>query len=123
MLPGNYGRATLDKRRLGDLVDLVSNKINFVDEESRKQDTLGRVYEYFLSQFASQEGTQGRRVLYAAFGGARAGGDARPVQGHVSSTRAAARAACSCRAEKFVEAHGGRIGDISVYGQESNPNT
>ena len=49
----------LDKRRLGDLVDLVSNKINFVDEESRKQDTLGRVYEYFLSQFASQEGRKG----------------------------------------------------------------
>ena len=59
MLPGNYGRATLDKRRLGDLVDMVSNKINFVDEESRKQDTLGRVYEYFLSQFASQEGRKG----------------------------------------------------------------
>ena len=58
MLLGNYGRATLDKRRLGDLVDLVSNKINFADEESRKQDTLGRVYEYFLSQFASQEGCQ-----------------------------------------------------------------
>jgi hypothetical protein len=59
MLPGNYGRATLDKRRLGDLVDLVSNKINFADEESRKQDTLGRAYEYFLSQFASQEGRKG----------------------------------------------------------------
>lgn len=54
MLPGNYGRATLDKRRLGELVDLVSNKINFAEEASRKQDTLGRVYEYFLSQFASQ---------------------------------------------------------------------
>ena len=59
MLPGNYGRATLDKRRLGDLVDLVSNKINFVDEASRQQDTLGRVYEYFLAQFASQEGRKG----------------------------------------------------------------
>jgi len=59
MLPGNYGRASLDKRRLGDLVDMVSNKINFVDEESRKQDTLGRVYEYFLSKFASLEGRKG----------------------------------------------------------------
>src|ERR1041385_6108234 len=59
MLPNNYGRATLDKRRLGELVNLVSNKINFTDEESRKQDTLGRVYEYFLSQFASQEGRKG----------------------------------------------------------------
>jgi hypothetical protein len=59
MLPGNYGRPTLDKRRLGELVTLFSNKVNFVDEESRRQDTLGRVYEYFLSQFAGQEGRHG----------------------------------------------------------------
>ena len=59
MLLGNYGRTTLDKRRLGSLVDLVSNKINFADEESRKLDTLGRIYDYFLSQFASQEGRKG----------------------------------------------------------------
>src|SRR4030065_131896 len=58
VLPGNYGRPTLDKQRLGGLVDLVSG-INFVDEESRRQDVLGRVYEYFLSQFASLEGKKG----------------------------------------------------------------
>ena len=100
MLPGNYGRATLDKRRLGELVDLVSNKINFADEESRKQDTLGRVYEYFLSQFASQEGKQGRRVLHAALGGARAGGDARAVQG--TRLRPVLRLGRDVRAERKV---------------------
>jgi type I restriction enzyme M protein len=122
MLPGNYGRATLDKRRLGDLVDLVSNKINFTDEESRKQDTLGRVYEYFLSQFASQEGRKGGefytprsvvRVLVAMLA---------PYKGRVFDP-CCGSGGMFVQSEKFVEAHGGRIGDISVYGQESNPNT
>ncbi len=122
MLPGNYGRATLDKRRLGDLVDLVSNKINFADEASRKQDTLGRVYEYFLSQFASQEGRKGGefytprsvvRVLVEMLA---------PYKGRVFDP-CCGSGGMFVQSEKFVEAHGGRIGDLSVYGQESNPNT
>ncbi|MEW6028358.1 MAG: class I SAM-dependent DNA methyltransferase [Chloroflexota bacterium] len=122
MLPGNYGRATLDKRRLGDLVDLVSNKINFADEESRKQDTLGRVYEYFLSQFASQEGRKGGefytprsvvRVLVEMLA---------PYKGRAFDP-CCGSGGMFVQSEKFVEAHGGRIGDLSVYGQESNPNT
>lgn len=134
MLPGNYGRATLDKRRLGDLVDLVSNKINFTDEESRpysgavpharagKQDTLGRVYEYFLSQFASAEGKKGGefytpksvvRVLVEMLA---------PYKGRVFDP-CCGSGGMFVQSEKFVEAHGGRIGDISIYGQESNPNT
>jgi len=122
MLPSNYGRATLDKRRLGDLVDLVSNKINFADEESRKQDTLGRVYEYFLSQFASQEGRKGGefytprsvvRVLVEMLA---------PYKGRVFDP-CCGSGGMFVQSEKFVEAHGGKIGDLSVYGQESNPNT
>jgi len=128
MLPGNYGRATLDKRRLGDLVDLVSNKINFADEESRphsgtgKQDTLGRVYEYFLSQFASAEGKKGGefytpksvvRVLVEMLA---------PYKGRVFDP-CCGSGGMFVQSEKFVEAHGGKIGDLSVYGQESNPNT
>jgi len=122
MLPGNYGRATLDKRRLGDLVDMVSNKINFADEESRKQDTLGRVYEYFLSQFASQEGRKGGefytprsvvRVLVEMLA---------PYKGRVFDP-CCGSGGMFVQSEKFVEAHGGKIGDLSVYGQESNPNT
>ena len=122
MLPGNYGRATLDKRRLGDLVDLVSNKINFADEESRKQDTLGRVYEYFLSQFASQEGRKGGefytprsvvRVLVEMLA---------PYKGRVFDP-CCGSGGMFVQSEKFVEAHGGRIGDLSIYGQESNPTT
>ena len=122
MLPGNYGRATLDKRRLGELVNMVSNKINFADEESRKQDTLGRVYEYFLSQFANQEGRKGGefytprsvvRVLVEMLA---------PYKGRVFDP-CCGSGGMFVQSEKFVEAHGGKIGDLSVYGQESNPNT
>jgi len=121
VLPGNYGRATLDKQRLGGLVDLISG-INFLDEESRKQDILGRVYEYFLSQFASLEGKKGGefytprsvvRVLVEMLS---------PYKGRVFDP-CCGSGGMFVQSEKFVEAHGGRISDIAVYGQESNPNT
>ena len=92
------------------------------DEESRKQDMLGRVYEYFLSQFASQEGKKGGefytprsvvRVLVEMLA---------PYKGRVFDP-CCGSGGMFVQSEKFVEAHGGRIGDISVYGQESNPNT
>ncbi len=121
VLPSNYGRATLDKQRLGGLVDLISG-INFVDEESRKQDVLGRVYEYFLSQFASAEGKKGGefftprsvvRVLVEMLA---------PYKGRVFDP-CCGSGGMFVQSEKFVEAHDGRIGDISIFGQESNPNT
>ena len=121
VLPGNYGRATLDKQRLGGLVDLISG-IDFLDEEARKQDILGRVYEYFLSQFASLEGRKGGefytphsvvRVLVEMLA---------PYKGRVFDP-CCGSGGMFVQSEKFVEAHGGRIGDIAVYGQESNPNT
>jgi type I restriction enzyme M protein len=121
VLPGNYGRATLDKQRLGGLIDLVSG-IDFVDEEARKQDVLGRVYEYFLSQFASLEGKKGGefytprsvvRVLVEMIS---------PYKGRIFDP-CCGSGGMFVQSEKFIEAHGGRIGDIAVYGQESNPNT
>jgi type I restriction enzyme M protein len=121
VLPGNYGRPTLDKQRLGGLVDLISG-VDFASEESRKQDVLGRVYEYFLSQFASAEGKKGGefytprsvvRVLVEILA---------PYKGRVYDP-CCGSGGMFVQSEKFVEAHGGRVGDISVYGQESNPNT
>jgi len=121
VLPGNYGRPTLDKQRLGGLVDLVSG-INFVSEESRQQDVLGRVYEYFLSQFASLEGKKGGefytprsvvRVLVEMLA---------PYKGRIYDP-CCGSGGMFVQSEKFIEAHGGRVGDIAVYGQESNPNT
>ena len=58
VLPKDYGRAALDKQRLGQIIDLISN-IRVGDAEARSKDVLGRVYEYFLSQFASAEGKKG----------------------------------------------------------------
>jgi type I restriction enzyme M protein len=121
VLPGNYGRPTLDKQRLGGLVDLVSG-IDFASEESRQQDVLGRVYEYFLSQFASAEGKKGgefytpRSVVRVLVGMLA------PYKGRVFDP-CCGSGGMFVQSEKFVEAHGGRVGDISVYGQESNPNT
>ncbi len=110
VLPGNYGRATLDKQRLGGLVDLISG-INFLDEEARKQDILGRVYEYFLSQFASLEGKKGGefytprsvvRVLVEMLA---------PYKGRVFDP-CCGSGGMFVQSEKFVEAHGGRISDL-----------
>jgi type I restriction enzyme M protein len=121
VLPGNYGRETLDKQRLGGLIDLLSG-ISFVDEESRKQDILGRVYEYFLSQFASKEGKKGGefytprsivRLLVEML---------QPYKGRVYDP-CCGSGGMFVQSEKFVEAHGGKIGDISIFGQESNPGT
>jgi len=58
VLPKDYARPALDKQRLGQLIDMVSN-IEVGDAESRSKDVIGRVYEYFLSQFASAEGKKG----------------------------------------------------------------
>ena len=58
MLPKEYARPNLDKQRLGQLIDMISN-IKIGDEDARSRDVLGRIYEYFLSRFASAEGKNG----------------------------------------------------------------
>ena len=78
-LPKEYARTALDKQRLGQLIDLISN-IRVGDAESRAKDVLGRVYEYFLSQFASAEGNKGQ-VLHPPLRGPHPGRDDRTVQG------------------------------------------
>ena len=121
VLPKDYARPALDKTRLGELIDLVGT-IGLGSEEHRSKDVLGRVYEYFLSQFASAEGKKGGQfytprsvvqVLVEMLA---------PYKGRVYDP-ACGSGGMFVQSEKFVEAHGGRIGDISVYGQESNPTT
>ncbi len=80
VLPKDYARPGLDKQRLGQLIDLISN-IGLGDAASRAKDMLGRVYEYFLSQFASAEGKKGGQFYTPALRRAAAGRDARAVQG------------------------------------------
>lgn len=121
VLPKDYARPVLDKQRLGQLIDLISN-IALGDKESRSQDILGRVYEYFLSQFASAEGKKGGefytprcvvRLLVEMI---------EPYKGRVYDP-CCGSSGMFVQSEEFIAAHGGRIGDISIYGQESNHTT
>lgn len=121
VLPKDYARPALDKQRLGELIDLIGT-ISMGDAEHRSKDILGRVYEYFLSQFASAEGKKGGqfytprcvvRLLVEMLA---------PYKGRVFDP-CCGSGGMFVQSEKFVEAHGGRVGDISVYGQESNPTT
>jgi type I restriction enzyme M protein len=139
VLPKDYARPGLDKERLGQLINLVSD-IRFREpspqpdgppspngrgdgsEGRRATDLLGRVYEYFLAQFASAEGKKGGqfytpshvvRVLVAMLA---------PYKGRVYDP-CCGSGGMFVQSEKFIEAHAGKIGDISIYGQESNYTT
>ena len=80
VLPKEYARPNLDKQRLGQLIDMISN-IRVGDAEARSRDVLGRIYEYFLSRFASAEGKNGGGVLHASLRRQVAGGDAGTLPG------------------------------------------
>ncbi len=93
VLPKNYARPTLDKTMLGELVDLFSN-VKMHDSADRARDLLGRVYEYFISGFASAEGKRGGEFFTPAPLSARLLKCSNPIRG-ASMTPAADRAACS----------------------------
>ena len=128
VLPRDYARPALDKQRLGQLIDLVSN-IRVGDEDARSRDVLGRVYEYFLSRFASAEGKKGGefytprcvvRLLVEML---------RPYRGRVYDP-CCGSSGMFVQSVEFIRAHttgngnGGRArGDISIWGQESNYTT
>jgi type I restriction enzyme M protein len=121
VLPVGYNRPTLDKEKLGGLIDLVGT-IGLGDAESRRKDILGRVYEYFLSQFASAEGKQSGQFYTPRHVVNLLVEMLAPYKGRVFDP-CCGSGGMFVSSEKFVEAHGGRVGDISVYGQESNPTT
>ncbi len=121
VLNKNYGRPDLDKTRLGELVDLISN-ISVGDEASRKKDILGRVYEYFLSRFASAEGKGGGEFYTPKSIVKTLVEMIEPYKGRVYDP-CCGSGGMFVQSESFVEEHQGRIGDISIYGQESNPTT
>jgi type I restriction enzyme M protein len=121
VLPKEYARPGLDKHRLGELIDLIGT-IGMIDKENRSKDILGRVYEYFLSRFASAEGKNGGqfytpncvvRLLVEMLA---------PYKGRVYDP-CCGSGGMFVQSEKFVEAEGGRFNDISIYGQESNATT
>jgi len=119
VLPRDYARPALDKRRLGELIDLMGT-VGLGDAENRSKDIIGRVYEYFLGQFASAEGKKGGEFYTP-----------RPVVRllvEMLAPRPRSRIYDPCcgsggmfvQSEHFIEEHGGRKGDISIFGQELN---
>ena len=134
VLPKDYARPGLDKLRLGQLIDMISN-IRVGDEESRSKDVLGRVYEYFLSQFASAEGKQGGEFYTPRCVVKLLVEMIEPYQGRVYDP-CCGSSGMFVQSVEFIRAHasgngnGGRRGaprrahaDISIYGQESNYTT
>ena len=118
VLAKEYARPALDKIRLGQLMDLIGT-IGLGDRENRSKDILGRVYEYFLGQFASAEGKKGGQFYTARCVVQVLVEMLSPYKGRVYDP-CCGSGGMFVQSEKFVEAHGGRIGDISIYGQESN---
>lgn len=121
VLAKDYSRPALNKTMLGELIDLISG-IALNEGSDKSKDILGRVYEYFLGQFAGAEGKRGGefytpgsvvRVLVEML---------EPYVGRVYDP-CCGSGGMFVQSEKFVQEHGGRIGDIAIYGQESNYTT
>ncbi|TPA33044.1 restriction endonuclease subunit M [Burkholderia pseudomallei] len=120
ILDKRFGRTQLEPGRLGELVDLIST-VGF-GEGHHAKDLLGEVYEYFLGQFATAEGKKGGqfytpasvvRVLVEVLA---------PHEGRVYDP-CCGSGGMFVQSEKFIESHGGKADDISIYGQEANPTT
>lgn len=120
-LPRDYARRSIAPEKMKGLIDLIAD-IGFKGDRSKARDTLGRVYEYFLSKFAAAEGKLGGefftprsivRLLVEML---------EPYEGRVYDP-CCGSAGMFVQSERFVEAHGGQKTDLSIFGQESNPTT
>ena len=121
VLPKDYARPALDKVMLGELIDLV-NGIGMTEEADRSRDIFGRVYEYFLGGFAGAEGKRGGE-FYTPRSVVRLLVEIpEPYKGRVYDP-CCGSGGMFVQSEKFVEEHGGHIGDIAIYGLESNYTT
>ena len=121
ILPKNYADPDLDKPRLGELLDLIGN-IGFGGEGHKGKDLLGQVYEYFLGMFADAEGKNGGQ-FYTPQSIVKVLVDMlEPYKGRIYDG-CCGSGGMFVQSEKFIESHQGKIGDLSIYGQESNPTT
>lgn len=121
ILDKRYARAQLPDGKLGELVDMIS-VIGFGGDAHFARDLLGQVYEYFLGQFASAEGKRGGQFYTPASIVKTLVGVLNPHHGKVYDP-CCGSGGMFVQSEKFIEAHGGKLGDVSIYGQESNPTT
>ena len=122
VLPKNYASPDLDKRILGDVVDIFTNNIDMSDTEA-SEDLLGRTYEYCIAQFAEKEGVGGGEFYTPS-------SVVKPLVSILRPFDNCRVYDCCCgsggmfvQSEKFIEAHSHKRGAISVYGQEANPDT
>jgi type I restriction enzyme M protein len=121
ILDKRYARAQLPDGKLGELVDLVST-IGFGSSAAEARDVLGQVYEYFLGMFASAEGKRGGQFYTPASIVKTLVAVLEPHTGQVYDP-CCGSGGMFVQSEKFIEAHGGKLGDVSIYGQEANPTT
>ena len=121
VLPKNFARPSLDVRRLGELVDLIAG-LGLGSAEHREKDLLGRVYEYFLGKFASQEGKGGGEFYTPRSVVKLLVEMIEPYKGRVYDP-CFGSGGMFVQSESFVEAHGGQRNDIAVYGEELNDTT
>jgi type I restriction enzyme M protein len=121
VLPKDYARPTLDWQRLGQLIDLISG-IGVGGADARDHDVLGRVYEYFLGRFASAEGKGAGQFYTPRSVVCLLVEMMEPYHGRILDP-CCGSGGMFVQSVKFIEAHGGKRSDISIYGQESNPTT
>ena len=121
VLTKNYSRTELDKTRLGELVTLFTN-IEVGSSAAQEKDVLGRVYEYFLSKFASAEGKLGGEFYTPSCIVRTLVEMIEPFEGQIFDP-ACGSGGMFCQSARFVKEHQGNIRDISIFGQESNPTT
>ena len=121
ILDKRYARSQLPDGKLGELVDLVS-KIGFGDNPAAARDVLGEVYEYFLGMFANAEGKRGGQFYTPASIVKTLVAVLAPHHGKVYDP-CCGSGGMFVQSEKFIEAHGGKLGDVAIFGQEANPTT
>jgi len=126
VLPKDYARPGLDKQRLGELIDVIATieltAASEGEKTHRSVDLLGRVYEYFLTRFASAEGKNGGQFYTPSCVVRCLVEMLEPYKGRIYDP-ACGSGGMFVQSEKFVESHGGKLGDIAIYGQESNATT
>ena len=119
-LDKRFGSAQLGQGVLGELIDLIST-IGF-GEKYNESDLLGEIYEYFLGQFASAEGKKGGQFYTPSHVVKTLVAVLSPTSGRVYDP-CCGSGGMFVQSERFVQAHSGRVNNISIYGQESNPTT
>ncbi|MEY3369752.1 MAG: hypothetical protein RLZZ361_422, partial [Cyanobacteriota bacterium] len=120
-LPKQYARPDLDKTKLGEIIDVISD-IDIGNKESQSKDMLGRIYEYFIGRFASAEGKGGGEFYTPSCAVRLLVEMLEPYEGRVFDP-CCGSGGMFVQSEKFIEAHGGNKDNIAIYGQESNPTT